>query len=577
MLIKKRESKIRSIHDVFSSKTFDVLSILTLSLFAFFLSFKSGERGFFPLDYSFFFDGAYRMFSGQIPYKDFLTPYNLTGLSIQAFFFKLFGVNYFAFLLCGASINVIATLLSIFLLRLLFPSHRFLSYSAGLLTAAWFVSPSSILWHGQAAFFFSLLSIVVIVYAARKKRFSTLSQRSLFFISGCLVFLSFLSKQSAALLLFPLYFLLLIAATAPRWKDTFFNCISFISGFLVSVVLFTLWTWQYSDLEMLYRYFLLIPAKFGLTERINFESQILKKIFLKKIFFSRGTIAKILLYFTLPFSLIAISTIFNYLRHFKRLKNEWRFPFISAILCLYFIYSQNLYISFLKNQPEIAYVFLGIIFATSVGVFLHLFHSFLLRRDHYQQTFLFIQNSVKRAIILFLALSIFLFTYFGIKVSWSRYVHDIFKNAKFSEYIDIEKLKCLKWGKPTLVGGVDVTSDDVMQLYDYLKIQNKNFFIFPDFTFFYGILEVPSPQPLVAFYEELTFSLPPSEDLDAWIVKDLRKNKVEIVIIEERRFGSKYKYKKLDNFTRLKAFVNENFVKSKTIGIFNIYEKKKIT
>ena len=91
------------------------IGLLPILAFAFVLPFKAGERGFFPFDFSPYFDGAYRIASGQVPFRDFFIPYNLTGLTIQAGFFEFFGVNYFAFLLGGATMNVFAVLIAIWL------------------------------------------------------------------------------------------------------------------------------------------------------------------------------------------------------------------------------------------------------------------------------------------------------------------------------------------------------------------------------------------------------------------------------------------------------------------------------
>jgi len=134
--------------------TLDSLIILALLAFSLYLSFKAGERGFFAFDQSIVFDGGYRVACGQIPYKDFLLPWGPVVLWVQALFFKLLGVNYFAYLAHAAVVNACATFSSILILRFLFPTEKLISYFAGLLTAVWFYPPFATPWPEQMAFFF---------------------------------------------------------------------------------------------------------------------------------------------------------------------------------------------------------------------------------------------------------------------------------------------------------------------------------------------------------------------------------------------------------------------------------------
>ena len=78
-------------------------------IYSFVFCFEAGRPGFFALDQSIVFDGAYRILSGQVPYKDFLIPIGPGVFCLQAIFFKLFGVNFTAYLLGAAIPNLLAT------------------------------------------------------------------------------------------------------------------------------------------------------------------------------------------------------------------------------------------------------------------------------------------------------------------------------------------------------------------------------------------------------------------------------------------------------------------------------------
>ena len=88
-------------------KAFNFFAYFAISLYAFYLAFQSGRNGFFALDQSIIFDGAYRIISGQTPYRDFFMPIGPVVFWIQAVFFKLFGVNYTAYLLHSAFVNMV--------------------------------------------------------------------------------------------------------------------------------------------------------------------------------------------------------------------------------------------------------------------------------------------------------------------------------------------------------------------------------------------------------------------------------------------------------------------------------------
>ena len=157
----------------------------------------------------------------------------------------------------------------------------------------------------------------------------------------------------------------------------------------------------------------------------------------------------------------------------------------------------------------------------------------------------------------------------GIKISLSRKVPE-FTNSKFPKYFALDKIKALKWGRPTRAGETDVKEEDIVNLFEYLKVENSNFFIFPNFTLFYGLLNVPSPQPLLWFHKGLTYHVLYNANLDKWVVDDLKKNMVKIIILEDK---PAYNYYILNDFPQVKSYINDNFVKTKQLGIFNIYEK----
>ena len=103
----------------------NILLIIIVSLFSFLICLHYGRIGFMPLDQSIVFDGAWRILSGQIPFRDFYTPIGLTPIFIQALFFKYFGLSWFCYVLHAAIFNSIFCILIFSILRLLGASYIF--------------------------------------------------------------------------------------------------------------------------------------------------------------------------------------------------------------------------------------------------------------------------------------------------------------------------------------------------------------------------------------------------------------------------------------------------------------------
>jgi len=531
------------------------IGLVPILAFAFVLPFKAGERGFFPFDFSPYFDGAYRIASGQVPFRDFFIPYNLTGLTIQAGFFELFGVNYFAFLLGGATMNVFAVLIAIWFVQLLFPGRWLVAYASGLVTTCWFISPTGIIWHGQTAFFFSLLAITVLLFAtAVRDRRPRLSLGATV-VGGVGFFLAFMAKQSVAALFLPLYALLLVFTGWGRLRRLAAHGASFLAGVGSSVALLVVWLWLFSDLEAFVRYFLVLPAKFGLKERIGESSGTLLQVLSLT---NDGVLSS---YFVGPQLVLVIVAGIVLFRYRKRLLgSESRLP-LAALLCLYLLYAQNLFILSLGDQAENGYALLGVIAGIGMALALELSEE---SPAGFKKTV---------AAIGFVCLAAV--TTAGVMVSWSRQTHDIFKESTFPEaYLNDDNLSHLRWGDPTVIWGrYRVTEEDFRELYGRLGESGGSFFVFADFTIFYGLLGVPSPQPVVAFYKGLTYPYDYDVELDRRIVRDLKAHEIKLVVIENRAWLRK-PYRMLADLPLLRDYLTFEFEKAGKIGMFDLFEKR---
>ena len=64
-----------------------------------------GRIGYMPQDSPSVFDGGWRILTGQIPFRDFTLSNAIVPVFLQAFFFKIWGVNWFVYCLHAAIFN----------------------------------------------------------------------------------------------------------------------------------------------------------------------------------------------------------------------------------------------------------------------------------------------------------------------------------------------------------------------------------------------------------------------------------------------------------------------------------------
>ncbi len=82
---------------------FDYPFALALFVVGLLVNLSFARMGFMPLDHSIVFDGGWRMLNGQVPWRDFVTPFGVVPSAMQAIFFALLGTTWFAFCLHARS------------------------------------------------------------------------------------------------------------------------------------------------------------------------------------------------------------------------------------------------------------------------------------------------------------------------------------------------------------------------------------------------------------------------------------------------------------------------------------------
>ena len=92
---------------------------LFLGIFSFFLNFYVGSSGVFPMDTFIHYDNGFRILLGEHPVKDYWIVHGFIIDYIQALFFKIFGNNWYSYILHSSIFNSVIVLFTFYIFKLL--------------------------------------------------------------------------------------------------------------------------------------------------------------------------------------------------------------------------------------------------------------------------------------------------------------------------------------------------------------------------------------------------------------------------------------------------------------------------
>lgn len=523
--------------------------IVALLLFAVVWTFLCGQRGFFPFRQSVVFDGAHRLLSGQVPFRDFVAPCGPVAFLLQAGLFAVLGVNSTAYLLGACLLNGLAVLLVFRILHLVFPHERRLAYVAGILTAVWFYPPSGTPWIDQVAFFFVVTAIWAILTALCGRARHRLV--ALWF-AGVSAALAILSRQGAGVLALPVYAVLLPLgghASAGWWR----RAAAFGGGLSGVLLLFTLWLFGFSDPTLFWQHGVEIPVRAAWQ---NLQSGWLD--FLGSFVVGAGPIAVRVALVAAGGSALLVTALLllGTLAGAKAAAAAWPPPILASGLLVY----QYLFLIFSGVPVENGLPFLGLILvlgARSIALALVISRSAI-------------------AGLRFASMAAFLLVVAaGLHTAWSRKVHLIFARSDFPGRSSIAGFGAIRWGKPTRFFGVfDYEEEVVAGLVNELRRSQRRFFVFPDFTFLYGLVGRAAPQPLLWFEPDITHTEDHVAAIDDWIVRSLEENDVKIVLLEDASILGDI-VTRLTRWPKLTSYLAGNFSPKERLGHFWVWIEKK--
>lgn len=532
-----------------------------LGVLAFLFNWHTGHKGLMFLDQSTIFDGAWRVFQGQIPYKDFFSPVGPLAFYILAFFFWIAGVNWSAAVLGACVLNSIATLSVIRVVRLLGGGSRILALCAGLATALSFQPVFGTLYYEQTAMFLDLLAL----HAAVESLQAAAPRRGYWqILSGVFLGLALITKQNFSVFFAPVLVAVLAAGELPSVRQTIFAILRAGLATLAVAVLFLGWVFLFSDFAACERHALITAREIGkarLTPRVLAQafsfniSPNLLQVDLAGMFF--GLLALVSVRFPSPL---------------------WRQLAPAAAAAVTLPLFRSLVQASTDNDAANTFGLSGLSVCVGLAVWLkivpHLGEAFsgdLIRMPS--------AKTMGRLGCLAVGIwSVAAFGYVG-RAAWTRSVHEYQSGTVFRETIRVPGLERVYWGEPTwhtykntLKGTIN--KGDFENVAAYLVRKKTNFFVMGDALLLYGLLGAKPPQPLLYFQHSHSFLERHIPVLDPLITAELERNGVGVVVREKFMFTDTDEGSNVYSFfPLLQAWFKANFTLAEEHGNYEIWER----
>ncbi len=186
-------------------------------------------------------EGAYRMYLGQLPYKDFGMPLGYGFWIIPFVFFKIFGPYMITLIKAQAFINFMSLLTFRGIMKIFKLNEATIFFSI-LVMCLSFTLINFWPWYNHTVFFFELVAVYfVLLYVMKRTKFYYL------IVSALFVWLALLTKQDGGALsvLFVFSILIIDFVYTKNWKSLFIMLGSFIFFYLILVLPFLQYDFSY--------------------------------------------------------------------------------------------------------------------------------------------------------------------------------------------------------------------------------------------------------------------------------------------------------------------------------------------
>ena len=536
------------------------LGSAALVVFAALLVWHVGHRGLFIMDHSIVFDGGYRVLSGQIPYKNIYMAYLPGALWVQALFLWLYGVDFSAMVLPAAIFNGIAVAVVIRITLALFPERIISAGAGGFLTALWFQAPFGSVQHEQVAFTWNILALWVLL-----ENWPSRASGVAWFFSGLLTFAGVLCKQNAGVLFVPIALGVIAFQVMPAIRRTLIAWAIFVSGLVAGLCAFLAWLRLYSDFNKFVLHALTIPAHFGVQRLLKNVISTAKTV---AFLHSQPEIVYIAIWAMLVVGVVFLSTSFEAGTLLRRLR-------VASFLTIAVLFYHGLFFSTTLNNVENCMPFLGLAFGLTMAISFQLFYgrniSVSSTGSPNRPDFHISRRTVGAVLAIAGVLVFSVLADYGFYTDFSRLVQEFPSGTTFHDNLHVDRASRVIWGHPTLMGRELLQRGDFEDIVHWLLNKNENFFVFPDATILYGLTGRVSPQPLLYFLENHSYSKGELSSLDPEILRSLQNNDIRIFIQEKD--SVLHTQDTLRNFPRTYQWILNNFHAVRQFGPFQVSER----
>jgi hypothetical protein len=229
----------------------------TLTFLSFFINQYYGYKGILPIDSFLIFNSGYDFLNGHYPFKDYWTIKEPFIDFLQAIFFKIFGVSWFAYVLHASFFNFLITASTYYILRLFKLSIEisfFYSLCVAILTYPTAGTPFS----DHHTLILCIISIYLFIISLKK------NNNLLWIFIPFLLGLSFLSKQAPTAYVILMISILSIIYTLYKKKYIIFYY-SVISSVFFLIIFFLLLFLSNIKFEDFFTQYILFPKSLGST------------------------------------------------------------------------------------------------------------------------------------------------------------------------------------------------------------------------------------------------------------------------------------------------------------------------
>jgi hypothetical protein len=236
------------------------IDYILLALFSFFINYYYSSIGVLPQDTFAYYDTAYRILDGSVPFKDYWTVSGPFIDYFQAIIFYIFGISWKSYIINGSIINSLTTIIFFYTIRN-FDQNRsfslFYAFCFSILANPSMGTP----FPDHYSTFLSLIGIFFFLLAIKREK------KIFWLLVPVCFFLGFLSKQS------PSSYILLVLLVSILIYIKYYKNFTFIKYFLISstmclLFLFIFFYFNKIELQQFIYQYILFPKTIA-AERIE--------------------------------------------------------------------------------------------------------------------------------------------------------------------------------------------------------------------------------------------------------------------------------------------------------------------